>query len=401
MVGKVDIHRSKAIFDRWRGRYIQKLHPEDREDAENFIRDMLAQGYSINRLLKYLNTLASISRQIEKPFRELTESDIKEWAGWVNTTTEYKPWTKHDFIVILRRYLRWLGKEDVAKWLKPKQPKNSKLPEEVLTENEIKRMAEVAYTTRDKALILCLYESGCRIGEFLPLKLKHVQFDEYGAILRVEGKTGARRVRIVGAAPALLKWIEEHPDKGNPEAYLWSRLPSHNNPRWINRPLSYGVVCRILRELAKKAGVKKKVNPHAFRHARATHLAKHLTEAQMKEFFGWVQESDMASVYVHLSGRDVDGAILGAYGIKQAEDDNKPKLLPQKCARCGEVNPPATTFCTKCGLPLNKDSFLVKETSLEEKLKKLEEEMEALKKVKQLLSECSPEKSMHSGGWSS
>lgn len=98
---------------------------------------------------------------------------------------------------------------------------------------------------------------------------------------------------------------------------------------------------------------------------------------------------------MHLSGRDLDGAILGAYG-KHAKDSNKPKLLPQKCARCGEVNAPASVFCTRCGLPLDKDSFLVRERSIEEKLKELEEEMEVLKIVKQLLSKHSLDKFMHS-----
>lgn len=36
-----------------------------------------------------------------------------------------------------------------------------------------------------------------------------------------------------------------------------------------------------LRRIAKRAGIKKKVNPHSFRHARATFLANLLTEAQM------------------------------------------------------------------------------------------------------------------------
>jgi len=50
-------------------------------------------------------------------------------------------------------------------------------------------------------------------------------------------------------------------------------------------------------------------------------MANYLTEAQMNLYFGWVQGSDMPSVYVHLSGRDVDDAILKANGII-TEDQN-------------------------------------------------------------------------------
>jgi hypothetical protein len=46
----------------------------------------------------------------------------------------------------------------------------------------------------------------------------------------------------------------------------------------------------------------------------------------MKEYFGWVQSSDMASVYVHLSGRDVDSALLKLHGMIQ-EDGVKEDML--------------------------------------------------------------------------
>ena len=152
MVGK-DIYKSKELFARWRERYISKLRPEDRGDVERLVRELLAQGYSVHRVLKYLSCLVSISRQVKKPLRELTEEDVKEWAGWLNTTSEYKAWSRHDFQVILKKYLRWLGKPEVAAWLKPKTPRNSKLPEEVLTEEEIKRMAEDNLEDRIKKLV--------------------------------------------------------------------------------------------------------------------------------------------------------------------------------------------------------------------------------------------------------
>jgi len=120
----------------------------------------------------------------------------------------------------------------------------------------------------------------------------------------------------------------------------------------------------ILRKIAKRAGIRKKVNPHAFRHARATHLAKFLTEAQMKEFFGWVQDSDMASVYVHLSGRDVDRAILQLYGMQVDEEkEENGKLLPKKCLRCGEINPATNKVCRRCFFPLDgsAENFLERE----------------------------------------
>jgi len=89
----------------------------------------------------------------------------------------------------------------------------SKLPEELLTEEEIKRMIEVANHPRDKAIIAVLYDTGTRIGEMGSLKIKHIVFDQYGAILTVNGKTGMRRVRIIFSVPYLASWLDIHPQK--------------------------------------------------------------------------------------------------------------------------------------------------------------------------------------------
>jgi len=44
-------------------------------------------------------------------------------------------------------------------------------------------------------------------------------------------------------------------------------------------------------------------------------MTNYLTEAQMNIYFGWAQGSDMHGVYVHLSGRDVNDAILKVNGV--------------------------------------------------------------------------------------
>lgn len=73
----------------------------------------------------------------------------------------------------------------------------------------------------------------------------------------------------------------------------------------------------------------------------------------MKEYFGWVQSSDMASVYVHLSGRDVDNAILKMHGLATADKKENEALKVKNCARCKERNSPLSKFCSRCGSPLD------------------------------------------------
>ncbi len=81
-------------------------------------------------------------------------------------------------------------------------------------------------------------------------------------------------------------------------------------------------------KISRKAGINKKIHPHLFRHSRATYMANYLTEAQMNQYFGWVQGSGMPAVYVHLSGRDVDDAILKANGFTKPE--SSPTIVPRE-----------------------------------------------------------------------
>ncbi|MCM8803282.1 MAG: zinc ribbon domain-containing protein, partial [Candidatus Omnitrophica bacterium] len=94
-----------------------------------------------------------------------------------------------------------------------------------------------------------------------------------------------------------------------------------------------------------------------------------LTEAQMKELFGWVQSSKMASVYVHLSGRNVDNALLQIHGLAKEEDKKETVLKLKKCPRCQDVNDPTSQFCKKCGSPLDIETMM----KLEENRKKYED----------------------------
>jgi hypothetical protein len=114
---------------------------------------------------------------------------------------------------------------------------------------------------------------------------------------------------VVRAAPLLRQWLEVHPFKDEPDAPLWIGLRGMNKHRILTRD----AIARVLERAARRAEIKKRIHPHLFRHSRATELASQLTEAQLKEVFGWATGSGQAATYVHLSGRNVDDAILRTY----------------------------------------------------------------------------------------
>ena len=246
------------------------------------------------------------------------------------------------------------------RWLKTGlQGSKRKLPEEMLTEEEVARLVDATDNARDRALIFALYESGCRVGEIGRLKIRQVEFDEFGARLMVTGKTGMRRVRIVGASPSLATWISVHPHRHDPDAPLWVSL----GPPAKGKILTYAGIARVLALSTARAGIKKRVHPHLFRHSRATALATKLTEAQLKEHFGWTQGSTQPATYVHLSGRNVDDALLGLYGLRTTTKSEESALKPSRCPRCETANASLTYMSPKLAICFASSSLFVSSPS--------------------------------------
>jgi len=327
------------------------IDKENKKKILEFYHECIVRGYSKARIIKYIDTLEAIAKILKKPFSQAGKEDIVELIERIEEKN-YSDWTKRDYKVILRVFFKWLRKtEDYpeeVRWFKASTKGRIKLPEELLTVDDVMKLVNAADNLRDKAFVLVLYESGCRIGEILSLQIKHVQFDKYGAVLLVNGKTGQRRVRIILSAPKLNGWVENHPLK-DPNAPLWVTIGTNSR----NKVWTYGTSKEVLKKLANKAGIRKRIYPHLFRHSRATHLANHLTEAQMKQYFGWVQGSNMASVYVHLSGRDVDNALFKLNGMEIKEEKNDQELRALICPRCKARNSPDAKFCSNCGLCLD------------------------------------------------
>lgn len=161
-----------------------RLLPEDKEDILGFHRHIVAEGLGLARQCKYIGTLRLIYSGSRKPARKWGRSDVEECVRKIESHG-YSSWTKHDFRVVIRRFYIWLrGTEDrppEVKWLKiTPGHSNQKLPEEMLTEEEVSKIIAACQKPRDCAFVACLYETGCRPDELGSLHLKNVQADQYG-----------------------------------------------------------------------------------------------------------------------------------------------------------------------------------------------------------------------------
>lgn len=348
------LYNYESSFENAKRRIKELSISENAVLINEFLKLLSAEGLSKPRILKYANHLIVIARKMNNPFKNIERKDVINFLSCLEQSN-YSPHTISDYKGVLRRFFRFLGKEDMISDIKTTL-KNSKkkLPEELLTEKEVKRMIEVATHPRNKVIIALLYEGGLRIGELASLQLKNIEFDEYGTVIKVKGKTGERRVRLVLSSSLLAKWIEMHPYKDTSDAPLLINLSTNYKKIGI----THRGISNTIKRIAEKAGVKKHITPHLFRHSRATHLATHLTEAEMNEYFGWVQGSDMPATYVHLSGRDIDDKILQIHGLKPRDKDRESELRPKECPRCKYINSPTDRFCSRCGAILDEEEMV-------------------------------------------
>ena len=343
----------------------------------DFADNLLAEDLSHSRVMKYVYTLKQSSKILKKDFTAITKKDAISFFKYINTNDNMMEWTRHDYKVLVKRFYLWLNDEhskkskelqsaiDYIGKQKVKRAKSrEKTPEHMLTPDEILKIAENTNNSRDRAFVLAFYESMCRIGEIIPVKIKDCEHDEMGSKIFVTGKTGRRYVRLVVASPAIANWLTNHPDRDNPEAYLFCGIGRNNQKEM----LSYASARNIIFEAAKKAGITKRVNLHKFRASRASELAKSVSESVLCKLGGWQQNSSQLREYVYLSGGDAEKEILRLNGLLKEEDQgNGFKMLI--CPRCNQKNTPKGRFCSSCSLPLDEKTVLNYDKQKEEATK--------------------------------
>lgn len=336
----------------------KKILSTNKKHFEDFFELQKARGFKPTTIRKDLYSAWFIGSHLNKDFKKCDKKDIIKLCGAVEAQ-QWSVKTKKEHLVFIKKFWKWLYNIDdktypvPVSWISTNEKiKNRKLPEELLTEEDIERMVQVCDNPRDKAFLLLAYESGARIGEILNIKIKHVIFNQFGAYIMLNGKTGMRRVTVIMSVPALATFIDLHPCRDNPDSFLFLTNYNAIGKKGEFVPLTYGGARKILITLAKKAGIQKRVHPHLLRHSSATRAAKFLTEAQMKVYYGWTSGSNMPSIYVHLSSRDVEDAIKKMNKIEITQEETV-KATIKICQRCKQKNSFGSKFCNSCGYPLD------------------------------------------------
>ena len=178
-----------------------------------------------------------------------------------------------------------------------------KLPD-TLSYQEIEKLLEAIDLSspeggRNRAMLEVLYSSGLRVSELVDLKLDNV--DPAIGFLRVVGKGNKERLIPVGRDA--LKFMKIYTDelRGKPphkpaqkgfEAYVFL----NRNGRKLTRVMIF----TIIKNLAKRIGLKKTISPHTFRHSFATHLIEGGADLRaVQEMLGH-ESITTTEIYTHL-----------------------------------------------------------------------------------------------------
>jgi integrase/recombinase XerD len=257
--------------------------------------------------------------------------------------------------VLIKSALKFLKRSDLAKEIeRPKIP-DAAGSIKTIERTDIERLIHEAPSLQDRLLVELFYETGARSGEIRRLRIRDIQFDEFGGIISLTGKTGTRRRRVYASVPDLREQINNHRDNKNPDAVLFLNV--------IGNPFGECQMFRHIRSLGRRI-LGKEIHPHMFRHTRATEDSRIFTDSEMMLLFAW-NRPDMVRVYSHLSMRDVEDKDLALHGLKKREEAFQAPISVQRCGKCQEQNAPLAIYCQKCGSVLAQGS----QVSMEELLK--------------------------------
>lgn len=142
----------------------------------------------------------------------------------------------------------------------------------VLSLDEIERLMSVIDLStkegqRNKAIIEMLYGCGLRISELTNLKFSDLYLDE--GFIKVEGKGGKQR--LVPISHTAINELNNYlPDRKQADA-----KKGHEDIVFLSKrgtAISRIMVFHFIKEYAERAGIRKNISPHTFRHSFATHL---------------------------------------------------------------------------------------------------------------------------------
>jgi integrase/recombinase XerD len=233
----------------------------------------------IKRFLEFLTNNGIIITDTKSINNSLDKNLILKFLAELKVKKKLDSNSLRLYVRALSSFLKFLDNESLAKQIKA--PKVDKRLPKFITYDELNKLIENAENYRDKLIIKFLFYTGVRVSELVKIKKNDIIFEE--GFVKVYGKGG--KERIVPIPKELLNELKDYINKINTENIF---------------PLSSRQVERIIKNIAKKAGINKKVTPHVLRHSLATTLlSKGVDIRYIQEILGH-SSLNITQIYTHV-----------------------------------------------------------------------------------------------------
>lgn len=225
------------------------------EPFYNFL--LIKKGFGDVTIDGYRRVLSKITRDIGSftPTVEQVENYIAEMRRKKYSFSHIR-----NTSIVLDRYMKFIGCP--VEFARMKRPKP--MIKDTLTEGEIARILAACKNSREQAMIAILAYSGIRNKEFCNLKTTEVDLDN-GLLKIMGGKGNKDRVAYISreCGKIISEYLRDYPRNG--ESYLTTTLVRNNQyTGWDLR--------KMVKVIAKRAKIKKRVYPHLYRHSLAVNL---------------------------------------------------------------------------------------------------------------------------------
>lgn len=260
------------------------------------------------------NSISNYSHDIRKLMNWLEQNSIVVSPVSISEETlqqfiyaiakEVNPRTQSRIISGLRGFFNYLIFEEyrITNPLELiESPKMGRKLPDTLSEEEIDSIiAAIDLSTpqgeRNRSIIETLYGCGLRVSELVSLQISDLFFEE--GFIKVTGKGDKQRFVPIG--PATIKYIELYRKEIRAHQDI---AASAKDTLYLNRrgkPLSRAMIFTIIKELVEKAGIRKTVSPHTFRHSFATHLLEHGADLRAIQQMLGHESITTTEIYTHI-----------------------------------------------------------------------------------------------------
>ena len=260
------------------------------------------------------NTIDSYSRDLKKLEIFLQENEITFSPISIDETTiqqfiyhiakEVNPRSQARIISGLRSFFDYLIFEDYRKTNPTdliEAPKIGRKLPDTLSEEEINELISAIDLShpqgeRNRTILETMYSCGLRVSELITLKISDLFFDE--GFIRVIGKGNKQRFVPIhyNAQKYISSYIKDIRTHLNPKK-------GYEDTVFLNRRgngLTRQMIFIILKDLAIKIDLNKKISPHTLRHSFATHLLKNGADLRAIQQMLGHESITTTEVYVHL-----------------------------------------------------------------------------------------------------